>query len=79
MRNIYFDVATVVTGETTTEEAALIAKRVRQVGSQRVLYGSDLSPPNGSIRSGWEVFRERMPLTAAEFRTVADNVTRFAR
>jgi predicted TIM-barrel fold metal-dependent hydrolase len=79
MRNIYFDVATVVTAETTTEEAALIAKRVRQVGSARVLYGSDLSPPNGSIRSGWEVFRERMPLTAAEFRTVADNVTRFVR
>lgn len=79
MRNIYFDVATVVTAETTPEEGAVIAKRIRQVGSSRVLYGSDLSPPGGSVRSGWEVFRNRTPLTAAEFRTIAGNVTRFAR
>ena len=79
MRNIYFDVATVVTAETTTEVGAQIAARVRQVGSQRVLYGSDLSPPGGSIRSGWEIFRDRTPLTAADLRTIAGNVTRFAR
>ena len=79
MRNIYFDLATAVTAETTTEEAALVARRVRQVGSQRVLYGSDLSPPGGSIRSGWEIFRGRIPLTDAEFRTIGGNVTRFAR
>jgi predicted TIM-barrel fold metal-dependent hydrolase len=79
MRNIYFDVATNVTPETTTEEAALVAKRVRQVGASRVLYGSDLSAPGGSIHSGWEIFRERVPLTDAEFRTIAGNVTRFAR
>jgi predicted TIM-barrel fold metal-dependent hydrolase len=79
MRNIYFDVATVVTAETTTEGAALVAMRVRQVGSQRVLYGSDLTPPGGSIRAGWEIFRDRIPLTAAEVRTIAGNVTRFAR
>ena len=79
MRNIYFDVATIVTPETTTEEAALVVRRVRQVGASRVLYGSDLSPPGGSIRSGWEIFRERVPLTDAEFRTIAGNVTRFAR
>jgi predicted TIM-barrel fold metal-dependent hydrolase len=79
MRNIYFDVATIVTPETTTEEAALVARRVRQVGASRVLYGSDLSPPGGSIRSGWQIFRGRVPLTDAEFRTIAGNVTRFAR
>jgi predicted TIM-barrel fold metal-dependent hydrolase len=79
MRNIYFDVATVVTDETTTEGAALVASRVRQVGSRRVLYGSDLSPPGGSVRSGWQIFRDRTPLTDAELRTIAGNVTRFAR
>jgi predicted TIM-barrel fold metal-dependent hydrolase len=79
MRNIYFDVATDVTAETTTEEAALVARRIRQVGASRVLYGSDLSPPGGSIRSGWEIFRNRVPLTAAEFGTIASNLTRFAR
>jgi len=79
MRNLYFDVATIVTPETTTEEAALVARRARQVGASRVLYGSDLSPPGGSIRSGWKIFRQRVPLTDAEFRTIAGNVTRFAR
>jgi predicted TIM-barrel fold metal-dependent hydrolase len=79
MRNIYFDLATVVTAETTTEVAATVATRVRQVGTGRVLYGSDLNPPGGSVRSGWEIFRSRAPLTLAEFRAIAANVTRFAR
>lgn len=79
MRNVYFDVATIVTDETTADEAALVAKRTRQVGPSRVLYGSDLTPPGGSIRSGWEIFRTRVPLTDAEFRTIAGNLTRFAR
>ena len=79
MRNVYFDVATDVTAETTPEEAAVVAKRIRQVGSGRVLYGSDLSPPGGSIRSGWEIFRDRVPLTVDELRTIAGNVTQFAR
>jgi predicted TIM-barrel fold metal-dependent hydrolase len=79
MRNIYFDVATVVTAETAAEEAAMVAKRIRQVGIQKILYGSDLSPPGGSVRSGWEIFRNRVPLTAPEFQTIADNLTRFAR
>jgi predicted TIM-barrel fold metal-dependent hydrolase len=79
MRNIYFDVATIVTAESTAEDVALVARRVRQVGAQRVLYGSDLNPPGGSIRAGWEIFRTRTPLTDAELRTIAGNVTRFAR
>ena len=79
MRNIYFDVATVVTDESTPDEVALVARRIRQVGAQRVLYGSDLTPPGGSIRAGWEIFRSRTPLTAVELQTIADNVTRFAR
>jgi predicted TIM-barrel fold metal-dependent hydrolase len=79
MRNIYFDVATIVTAETTPENAGLVASRIRQVGAERVLYGSDLSPPGGSIRAGWEIFRDRVPLTPAELRTIAGNVTRFAR
>src|SRR4051812_27782802 len=79
MRNLYFDVATIVAVETTPDEAALVARRVRQVGASRVLYGSDLSPPGGSVRAGWEIFRQRVPLSDAEFRTIAGNLTRFAR
>jgi predicted TIM-barrel fold metal-dependent hydrolase len=79
MRNVYFDVATNVTAETTPEEAALIAKRIRQVGVRRVLYGSDLNPPGGSVAAGWQIFRTRLPLTPAEVRTIAGNRLRFVR
>jgi predicted TIM-barrel fold metal-dependent hydrolase len=73
MRNVYFDVATDVTAETSPANAALVARRIRQVGARHVLYGSDLSPPGGSIRSGWEIFRTKVPLTAEELRTIALN------
>jgi len=73
MRNVYFDVATDVTAETSPANAALVARRIRQVGVRHVLYGSDLSPPGGSIRSGWEIFRDKVPLTAEELRTIALN------
>jgi predicted TIM-barrel fold metal-dependent hydrolase len=79
LRNVYFDVATNVTAESSPESVALVARRIRQVGPRHVLYGSDLSPPGGSIRSGWEIFRGRVPLTPEELRTIAGNVTRFAR
>jgi predicted TIM-barrel fold metal-dependent hydrolase len=77
--NLYFDVATNVTAETTAAEAAMVAQRIRQVGAARVLYGSDLSPPGGSIRQGWEIFRTKVPLTAGELQQIADNRPRFAR
>jgi predicted TIM-barrel fold metal-dependent hydrolase len=79
MRNLYFDVATNVTAETPPDEAALIARRLRQVGPRRVLYGSDLSPPGGSIRAGWDIFRAKLPLSPAEIAVIAGNRTRFAR
>ena len=79
MRNLYFDVATIVADESTPADGALVATRIRQVGVQRVLYGSDLSPPGGSVRAGWDIFRTRTPLTDTEVRTIAGNVTAFAR
>jgi predicted TIM-barrel fold metal-dependent hydrolase len=79
MANVYVDVSANVTDEITPIDAALVAQRVRQVGPGRVLYGSDLSPPGGSIRRGWEIFRSRVPLTDAELRQIASNRARFTR
>jgi len=79
MANLYFDVATNVTDEITAEEAATVARRIRQIGAARILYGSDLTPPGGSVRRGWEIFCARVPLTPAELRQIAGNRTRFAR
>jgi hypothetical protein len=37
------------------------------------------SAPGGGIRAGWEIFRGKVPLTAAELQVIASNQTRFAR
>lgn len=79
MANLYFDVAANVNAEMTPAVAALVAQRIRQVGTRRVLYGSDLNPPGGSIGKGWEIFRTTIPLTAAELQQIANNRTRFVR
>jgi uncharacterized protein len=78
-RNLYFDVATVATSDTSTDEAHLIASRIRQLGPRRVLYGSD-APARGNLppREGWAAFR-RLPLTDAEFQTIATNIPPYLR
>jgi predicted TIM-barrel fold metal-dependent hydrolase len=79
VKNLYVDVATNVTAQTSSEEGALIARRLRQLGMGRVLYGSDLNPPGGGIRQGWEIFRARVPLTAEEFQIIMTNRPGFVR
>jgi predicted TIM-barrel fold metal-dependent hydrolase len=79
LRNIYFDMATVVTAEATPADGELVAKRIREVGVGRILYGSDLNPPGGGIREGWEIFAAKVPLTPSELRTIAANRAPFTR
>ena len=75
-KNLYFDVATVADLQT---EATLetFAKRIRQVGLRRVLFGTDLGPPHA--RQSWAIFRTTVPLTDDEFRIIANNVAPFLR
>lgn len=74
-RNLFFDVTTVATRDTTPENAALIARRIRELGPHRILFGADLSiSGNPAPREAWEIFRMKVPLTPAELRTIAGNV-----
>ncbi|HKR10303.1 MAG TPA: amidohydrolase family protein, partial [Gemmatimonadaceae bacterium] len=59
-KNLWFDVATVVDTSTTPAQAELVVQRIRQVGAQRVLYGSDAIIA-GKPREWWAAFR-RIPL-----------------
>jgi uncharacterized protein len=73
-KNLYFDVTTVVLPVTSAERLALIARRLRQLGLQRILYGSDATTGrNLPPREGWAAFR-RLPLAEAEFQVIAVNV-----
>ena len=80
MRNVWFDLATMVDREMPRETAARFAARIRQLGVHRVLYGSDVAvggnlPP----RQGWAAIRGLLPLTDDEFRTIAENVAPYMR
>ena len=79
MRNLYFDISSNVVEDPLPKRTEALARRVRQLGTRRILYGSDLSPPGGGIRQSWELFRSKIPLTPAEFESIARNRPRFAR
>lgn len=73
-KRLWFDVTTVANGELTSEIAALLVKRIRQVGVDRVVYGSDAAVgDNLKPREAWAAFR-RLPLTPKEIETIALNV-----
>lgn len=75
-KNLYFDIATVADSQT---DAVLrkFAERIRQVGPQRVLFGTDMGPP--MPRQSWSIFRSAVPLTDEEFKTIAANVAPYLR
>lgn len=74
-KQLYFDVTGIgSTPKMTAEEASMFATRIRQLGLQRVLYGSDAAAGgNPPPREAWAAFR-KLPLTEAEVRAIAANV-----
>ena len=73
-RQLWFDVTTVADLNISPANAALVARRIRQVGVERILYGSDAAAGgNLQPREGWAAFR-RLPLTEDEFERIARNV-----
>lgn len=80
-RNLYFDVAElelVLKGQ--DERLKKVAMLMRQIGLQRILFGSD-GPRFGDAPShnAWTEFRKSVPLTETEFRTIAGNVAPYLR
>lgn len=78
-RRLWFDVTTIADTGISAANAALAVKRIRQVGVERILYGSDAAA-GGNLRprEGWAAFH-RLPLTDREFETIARNVAPYLR
>lgn len=73
MRNVYLEVSSVVVAGTPAPDLAHIAERLRALGMQRVIFGSDRSgTKNEAPGVAWASFR-RLPLTEQEFAMVAGN------
>ena len=78
-RRLWFDVTACVDANISPANAALVVKRNRQIGTKRILYGSDAAVgPNLRPRESWAAFR-RLPLTEKEFNQIAKNVAPYLR
>jgi predicted TIM-barrel fold metal-dependent hydrolase len=79
VKNVWFDAAVVVRAGLSTDTRRRIAARIRRIGVDRVVYGSDAATnPDAYPKAGWAAFR-RLPLTEAEIRRIARNVTPYMR
>lgn len=79
-KNLMFDVTTVIDRKTSPAQAKLVASRLRQLGLQRILYGSDTpTADHQTPAEGWAAFRDKLDLTDEELRTIARNRPPYAR
>jgi predicted TIM-barrel fold metal-dependent hydrolase len=77
--NLWFDVASIVPSDIDPETAAIVARFIRQVGVDRVLYGTDSAlGANLRPRESWAAFL-RLPLTPGEFSRIASNIAPYLR
>jgi len=78
-KRLWFDVATLANPEITPEQREKLAQRIRQIGAERILFGSDAAAgKNLRPRESWEAFRQ-LPLTEKEFAQVARNLAPYMR
>lgn len=59
-QNLFIDVTTVVTSDSTPGDGRYIAARLRQIGMEKVLFGADLSiGGNPPPATAWAMFRQK--------------------
>jgi predicted TIM-barrel fold metal-dependent hydrolase len=74
MAHVYFDLSGIAGLGRWQERAGLVATRIRQLGIDRMLFGSDSGTKEmPGTREAWAAVRQ-LPLTDAEFRTIASNI-----
>lgn len=73
-RNLFFDFGGLVTRETSREQTHLMAERMRQIGFDKIVYGSDGQPPNHPTAEHWLQTWGKLPLSEDEFSKIAVNV-----
>lgn len=77
--HVYFDISGVAGLGRWEEKKDLIAKRIRQVGVKRVLWGSDGAFGGGMTpQQALDAFEE-LPLSKSEFQTIYGNLTPYMR
>ena len=73
LRRVYIEVSGIAGIGRSHDREPLAVARIRQIGLERILYGSD-----GPAQAAWTAFTQ-LPLTAAEIATIASNVAPYMR
>lgn len=76
--HLYVDISGLSIDQLSPERKALLVTRIRQIGPDRILYGSDGAVPGHGPREYWESL-ETLPLSASELRAIASNVAPYMR
>ena len=81
-RNLWFDLTDVErSAGQSAELMGRLAERIRQIGTERVVYGSDMhaSESSPSPAVAWPRLRRKLPLSDEEWADIADNVAPYLR
>jgi predicted TIM-barrel fold metal-dependent hydrolase len=74
VKNLFFDLALVAPADLSPERAQFVAQRIREIGVQRILYGSDGGDPTDPPpKAAFQALR-KLPLAEPEFRAIEGNV-----
>jgi predicted TIM-barrel fold metal-dependent hydrolase len=72
VRHLVFDASGIPIAGMWEENAALLTRRMRQIGMERILFGCDSSLPGNTPREFLQRWR-KIPLTAEEFQRIESN------
>jgi predicted TIM-barrel fold metal-dependent hydrolase len=78
MKNVYFDVCGIAMPGQWEDKAELVVRRIRQIGTERLLYGSDAATPDNLPKDALRQWHS-LPLTEEEFRRIDNNVAPYLR
>ena len=78
-RNLWFDVAGIMDSSVTPAQASLMVQRIRRVGVDRILYGTDGGDPTDPPPKTQVQALRSLPLTPAEIRAIEANVAPYLR
>jgi uncharacterized protein len=78
IKNVYFDTSGIAIPGMWEKRADLLVKRIRQIGLNRLLYGSDAPVSGNSPREALQRWHQ-LPLAQEEFRAIEANVAPYLR
>ena len=78
MKNVYFDVCGIAIPGMWEDKADLLVTRIREIGTNRLLYGSDAATEDNLPKDTLQRWHS-LPLTQEEFRAIDNNVAPYVR